>query len=274
VILLLYLFISYIIIYWVYLNVKLINLKTKLFINEIDRDFDGFLSYKSNFIKSNRYLQGQVWATKFTVDYQQYMLEKRGIQVRTPVTISAEKVKAFASLWQKHVNTKNIVTGTAILGGAASLYQAIAVSDHISRPGQGFDLKRYGYYHPRTEIFEYFRALESGGFIRPEDRHMFIDDNGLLKAGHVRESYLDLIGDGSKPSKNVEFQEWKKQRMLEQKTYRGSLTPPDVLPRITPATASARDAIGGIPSLNEVATESKGIRPFTPAEAIRGVKKV
>jgi len=228
-----------------------------------------------------------VWATQFTVDYQQYMLNKRGIQVRTPVTISSEKVKAFASWWQTKLTGKNILTGTAILGGAASFYQAITVSDHVSRPGQVFDLKRYGYYHPRTEIFENFRALESGGFIRPQDRHMFIDENGLLKAGHVRESYLDLIGDGSKASTNVEFQQWKNQRMLEQKTYRGSLTPPDVLPpRMTPATAAARDAIGGIPTLLEAASApvagstkivsgGEGIKPFTPAEAISGgIKKV
>jgi hypothetical protein len=231
-------------------------------------------------IISNPYLKKQKWGTVFENNYHIYLKQKLNfnMQKRTPFTwvFSYENLKAAGEAVKNVLKSERFIYGTAGAATTAGIgYLASTPSDHINSFDQTLHNRYHGFYHPDRRIFEYYKALESGGFIRPQDRHMFIDHNGLLKAGHVKESYIDLIGDGSKPSSNVEFQEWKKQRMLEQKTYQGSLTPPNVLPpRMTSATASARDAIGGIPSLNEVATESKGIRPFTPAEAIRGVKKV
>jgi len=72
------------------LNKNIINLKSKLLVEEYEKDMESFLNFKNNILLSNPYIRTQKWGDDFETHYQCFLQENIDISLQKHTSLSSK----------------------------------------------------------------------------------------------------------------------------------------------------------------------------------------
>jgi hypothetical protein len=132
--------------YFYVLNKNIINLKSKLLVEEYEKNMESFLNFKNNILLSNPYIRTQKWGDDFETHYQCFLQENIDISLQKRKSLSS---KFSTENFRLYVEELKCSKNKTQLSATIATTILIAIIGEVSAPE---DLVYIVTYDPPTSI--------------------------------------------------------------------------------------------------------------------------